>query len=165
MLTGVESPPIEITARRFAEERHANQRYGDAPYVEHLEHVRAILAGFGYGGAFGVAAWLHDTVEDTPTTREEIAALFGEEVAALVWAVTGIGVNRKARNLDAYAKIRAHPAAAVLKLADRIANVEASANRPDKLGMYQREFDSFREALVGLGDERMWARLNQVLGR
>src|SRR4051812_16593177 len=98
--------PDEPAARAFAEERHGGQRYGDAPYVTHLAHVRKVLARFGHGGAFAVAAWLHDTVEDTKTTRAEIATRFGEEVAALVWAVTGVGDNRKARNLDAYAKMR-----------------------------------------------------------
>jgi hypothetical protein len=100
---------LEKDAWTFAEERHAAQRYGDQPYTVHLEHVRAVLASFGHGGALGVAAWLHDTVEDTATTREEIAERFGEDVAALVWAVTGTGKNRKERNASAYEKIRQTP--------------------------------------------------------
>ena len=53
------------------------------------------------------AAWLHDTIEDTSVTREDIVAHFGDEVAALVWAVTGEGATRSERNQSAYAKIRA----------------------------------------------------------
>jgi (p)ppGpp synthase/HD superfamily hydrolase len=150
---------VETEARAFAVEKHGGQRYGDRPYVVHLEAVRAVLADFGYDGTLAVAAWLHDTVEDTDATREEISARFGEEVAALVWAVTGTGETRKERNAAAYAKMRAHPPAAVLKLADRIANVEASRTRPDKLAMYRSELDGFTRALEGLGDPRMWARL------
>ncbi len=149
---------LEREARRFAEERHADQRYGVRPYVVHLEAVRGVLQDFRYGGELGIAAWLHDVVEDTPTSREEIASRFGDEVASLVWAVTGIGRNRKERCASAYEKIRAHPAAATLKLADRIANVEASRGSHQLL-MYRAEWPSFREALSGLGDERMWRRL------
>lgn len=153
----------EADARRFAEERHAGQRYGEHPYSVHLAAVRAVLADFGHGGALGVAAWLHDTVEDTATTREEIAERFGAEVAALVWAVTGVGRSRKDRNASAYEKIRRTPGAAILKLADRIANVEASRSRLDKLRMYQQEAADFERALAGLGDERMWDRLRRAL--
>lgn len=150
--------PLEQAARRFAEERHGGQQYGDRPYVVHLEAVRAVLHDFGHDGEIAAAAWLHDVVEDTPTTREEVAERFGDEVASLVWAVTGVGSNRKERCASAYAKIRAFPAAATLKLADRIANVEASLGSP-RLVMYRAEWPAFREALSGLGDDRMWSRL------
>lgn len=153
---------VEQEARRFAEERHGDQLYGDRPYTVHLEAVRAVLRDFGHDGAIAAAAWLHDVVEDTPTTREEVAERFGEEVASLVWAVTGVGRNRKERCASAYEKIRALPAAATLKLADRIANVEASLGSP-RIVMYRAEWPSFREALSGLGDERMWSRLTAHL--
>ena len=157
--------PRELTAQAFAEQRHAAQKYGDQPYVVHLAQVRAVLTRFDHSGVLGIAAWLHDSVEDTGTTREEVRTRFGEEVEALVWAVTGQGSNRQARNADAYAKIRAHSAAATLKLADRIANVEASLSVPDKLSMYASEYSGFKEALAGLGDARMWAHLDTLLTR
>jgi (p)ppGpp synthase/HD superfamily hydrolase len=155
---------LETRARSFAEAAHEGQRYGDAPYITHLVAVRAVLDDFGYGGALGVAAWLHDSIEDTGATKDEIATRFGEEVAELVWAVTGVGANRKERNASAYAKIRATPRAAILKLADRIANVEASRTVPSKLEMYRAEWRSFREHLGELGDDRMWSRLASALG-
>jgi (p)ppGpp synthase/HD superfamily hydrolase len=154
---------IEAAARAFAVERHGAQRYGAEPYVVHLQAVRAVLADFGCDGAVTIAAWLHDVVEDTQTMPTEVAERFGEEVAALVWAVTGVGHERKERNRAAYAKIRALPAAATLKLADRIANVEASRERPDKRALYQSEWEGFETALRGLGDERMWVRLRAAL--
>lgn len=154
---------LEQEARAFAAEKHAAQRYGDRPYVVHLAAVRAVLAEFGYGEALAVAAWLHDVVEDTEATREDIAARFGDEVAQLVWAVTGVGPNRRARNASAYEKIRAYPRAAILKLADRTANAEASREAPDKLAMYRAEHPAFTRALEGTGDERMWARLAAAL--
>jgi (p)ppGpp synthase/HD superfamily hydrolase len=153
----------EQRARDFAVEKHGAQRYGDQPYVVHLAAVRAVLASFGYGGALAVAAWLHDVVEDTGVGRDEVAARFGVEVAELVWAVTGVGESRKERNASAYDKIRRLPAAATLKLADRIANVEASHSAPDKRAMYRAEWPAFSAALAGLGDERLWARLRAAL--
>jgi tRNA (guanine-N7-)-methyltransferase len=156
--------PLELEARRFAEAAHRAQSYGDAPYVTHLRAVRAVLADFGYAGPLAIAAWLHDTVEDTRVTRDEIAARFGENVAKLVWAVTGVGETRAEKNASAYAKIAVHPPAAVLKLADRIANVEASRTVPKKLEMYRSEWSSFHAHLGALGDERMWARLRTALG-
>ena len=155
---------IEQAAYAFAEQHHANQQYANKPYTFHLEQVRAVLADFDYGGALGTAAWLHDTIEDTDVTREQVVELFGDEVASLVWAVTGEGATRAESNQSAYGIFRAYPQAATLKLADRIANVEASRTRPDKLQMYQREHAAFAAALHGLGDERMWERLTESLG-
>ena len=66
----------ELDAQRFAEEAHAGQRYGEHPYGVHLQAVRAVLRDFGHGGALAVAAWLHDTVEDTAVTREQVEAHF-----------------------------------------------------------------------------------------
>jgi guanosine-3',5'-bis(diphosphate) 3'-pyrophosphohydrolase len=159
----------ELWARRFAEERHKSQRYGEHPYVVHLWAVRQVLTDFGYhSGPLAVAAWLHDLIEDTPTTRQEIAERFGEEVAMLVWAVTGVGKNRKnrkERNAWVYEKIRQCPKAAILKLADRIANMEASQACPDKLAMYRKEHLEFAMALRGLGDDGMWERLRRAFER
>lgn len=152
----------EAEARAFAVAGHGDQRYGERPYVVHLEAVRAVLRDFNHGGDLAVAAWLHDVVEDTPTSQEDVRRQFGDEVAALVWAVTGTGATRKERNASAYAKIRNHPRAAILKLADRIANVEASRGT-DKLTRYRNEWAGFREALAGLGDPRMWDRLEATI--
>lgn len=159
--------PEERTAnaRDFALEKHAHQRYGERPYTVHLAAVREVLSWAGWGDAhpLAAAAWLHDVVEDTGVSREEVRERFGEEVERLVWAVTGVGASRKERNQDAYAKIRACPEAAILKLADRIANVEASLSVPDKLVMYRREFPGFEEALSGLGTPELWERLRAAL--
>jgi (p)ppGpp synthase/HD superfamily hydrolase len=156
--------PEEDKARAFAVAAHAEQKYGEVPYVTHLQAVHAVLVDFGYTAPFTVAAWLHDVVEDTPVTRDEIEAAFGNEVAELVWAVTGVGETRPERVHAAYEKIKKHPAAAVLKLADRIANSEASRDYPKKLALYRGEHASFKENLGTLGDPRMWTRLERALG-
>ncbi len=106
-------------ARDFAVHAHGCQRYGDRPYVEHLTEVVGVLTDFGFSGSYLCAGWLHDVVEDTDTTLAAIRRHFGQEVAQLVDAVSG-GGERASHTASIYKKIAAHPAAAVLKLADRI---------------------------------------------
>jgi (p)ppGpp synthase/HD superfamily hydrolase len=97
---------------------------------------------------------------------------FGPHVTNLVWAVTGVGKNRKERNECAYGRMEQLPEALILKLADRIANAEACAKTRDhRLEMYQREYPGFKARLERLGStidakpvaELMWARLDQTL--
>ncbi|KAF0845627.1 HD domain-containing protein [Nocardia caishijiensis] len=158
----------EAQAREFAVAAHGDQRYGELPYITHLTAVRAVLDDFGFGGDLAVAAWLHDIIEDTPVTAEEVESRFGRAVLDLVWAVTGVGPDRKSRNLDAYTKIAAHPRAVILKLADRTANAEASPPASSWMGMYRTEHPTFTAHLGGLlADDptvaRMWARLDRRL--
>ncbi|MFC6013434.1 HD domain-containing protein [Nocardia lasii] len=158
----------ENEAREFALTAHGDQRYGEHPYITHLAAVRAVLDDFGYAGELGQAAWLHDVVEDTPVTAEEIENRFGREVLDLVWAVTGVGPDRKARNQNAYSKIVAHPRAVILKLADRTANAEASPPNSSWMGMYRTEHPTFKAHLGPLLAEdptvaRMWERLDRRL--
>lgn len=161
----------EREACHFAIMAHGDQMYGVNPYVVHLRAVRQVLRDFGIGGDLGMAAWLHDVIEDTETSSNMIADRFGEHVAALAWSVTGEGKNRKTRNVSVYDKLRALPEAVPLKLADRIANVEASrASDPSKLAMYVREYSAFKEALLGSRvttcpdvEIRMWTRLEEAL--
>ena len=78
-------------AAALARERHDGQlRKGPKrlPYVTHCEEVARLVLDNGGGEAAVAAAWLHDTVEDTDTTVDEIGALFGEKVAGIVDEVT-----------------------------------------------------------------------------
>jgi guanosine-3',5'-bis(diphosphate) 3'-pyrophosphohydrolase len=164
--------PSEIAARAFATRAHGYQKYdsGTEPYVLHLAEVRDVVVEFGYGTTELLAsAWLHDVIEDTTHVVEEIKAQFGETVANLVWAVTGRGVNRKARNEDAYTKMVENPGSIPLKLADRIANARASKQTsPDALfEMYKREHPIFKGRLERASgtDPRtvaMWRTLDQI---
>jgi guanosine-3',5'-bis(diphosphate) 3'-pyrophosphohydrolase len=150
-------------ARTFAVAAHGAQKYGDQPYQAHLSAVVQVLADFGYFGEWAEAGWLHDTLEDTHTNRNDLLGIFGLEVISLVWAVTGIGANRKERNADIYRKCAEYPRAVVLKLADRIANVESAQLRDPKLhAMYAREAHDFWSALGEHGDPRMWRRLDKA---
>ena len=80
-------------AADFAAERHKDIRRkgaGAIPYINHLAEVARLLAVTTHGAdaELVAAGWLHDTVEDTATSREELILTFGDDVAALVMEVT-----------------------------------------------------------------------------
>ncbi len=151
-------------ARAFAVAAHGDQRYGGEPYETHLAAVVRVLGDFGYGEAYRQAGWLHDVVEDTAVPLAEIGARFGDEVAAMVDAVTGLGATRQERNARIYAGLRACPAAAAVKLADRIANVEAAAPGSEHRARYAREAAAFAEVVRPHVPAAMWLRLEAALG-
>lgn len=78
-------------AYEYAKEKHKNQfRKSGEPYIHHPLEVAYILAQLQCGPETIMAAFLHDTVEDTDATIEEISEKFGEDVAKIVDAVTKI---------------------------------------------------------------------------
>lgn len=155
-------------ARFYATTKHATQSYSGLPYTHHLAAVEAVLRRFGRDDSdtMLVAAWLHDTVEDCKDVKvKDIEEMFGADVAILVSAVTNEpGENRKIRGMLTYPKIRnAGRDAITLKLADRIANVEAGGKLVD---MYRKEYEDFRRALHSDDDGQnrlMWAHLDGLL--
>lgn len=126
-----------LTAAAFAADRHRTQRRKDAaasPYINHPLALAAILAAEGGVSDARViaAALLHDTVEDTETTLEEIAARFGDEVAGIVAEVTDDKDLPKAERKALQVSRAAHksPGAKLVKLADKIANLRDLAAAP-----------------------------------
>src|SRR5258708_29475523 len=90
MLTGLR---LVSEAADFAARRHTGQQRkgrGNEPYVNHLAEVANLLAAAtdGADAELVAAGWLHDTIEDTETTREELEQKFSARVAALVIEVT-----------------------------------------------------------------------------
>lgn len=149
----------------FATVKHAGQTYSSGlPYTHHLAAVEQVLRRFNITDEdMLTASWLHDVVEDTETKLKEIEEMFGPEVARLVHAVTNEdGPNRKTRHALTYPKIRENGEKAIrLKLADRIANVEAGGNL---VGMYRKEYEDFKRALYTPNQaEDMWKHLTGLL--
>lgn len=157
---------IADAAKEFAIAQHGAQKYGEHPYSYHLAQVSQVLVEFGYAGdeAIAAAGWLHDTLEDTPTTYEMLVSEFGKETADIVWAVTSEpGQNRVDRFRKTALKIQSNKKALAVKLADRIANTEASLQSNPKLyKMYVKEFPIFKELLYNPQDVELmplWNRL------
>jgi guanosine-3',5'-bis(diphosphate) 3'-pyrophosphohydrolase len=115
-------------ARAFAIEVHGGQQYGKHPYAFHLDQVADIA--WHYGPEAEVLAYLHDTVEDTSATLDEVRERFGSFIADCVALLTDQpGANRKERKAKTYVKLAEvhdeRQLALVVKAADRLANVRA----------------------------------------
>jgi guanosine-3',5'-bis(diphosphate) 3'-pyrophosphohydrolase len=120
------------SAADLAARRHngmARKGRGSEPYINHLAEVANILAEVTDGADAGLVAagWLHDTVEDTGTTREELAQKFGERVAALVVEVTDDMSLPKTKRREMQIESAPHksPGAKLIKIADKISNIRA----------------------------------------
>ncbi|GAA5177552.1 hypothetical protein GCM10025771_14900 [Niveibacterium umoris] len=105
------------------------RKYTGQPYSEHLRRVAEIVASVTDDPAMQAAAWLHDVVEDTPVTIEEIGRTFGPAVRELVDALTDVSRsqdgNRAARKaIDRAHLARAPARAQTVKLADLIDNCQ-----------------------------------------
>lgn len=82
-------------AYEFAKNAHEGQkRYSGEPYINHLVHVAYMLAKMGMEAHTIAAGMLHDTIEDTNVTPEELQKEFGEEIFFLVQGVTKLGSVR-----------------------------------------------------------------------
>lgn len=114
-------------ALMVAEKAHSNQTYDIYPYIYHIRQVVKIAEQLGYDESIVIAAALHDTLEDTPLSYNDIKKAFGKEVAEIVYCVTDeLGRNRNERKEKTYPKIQSNWKATVVKICDRIANVSQS---------------------------------------
>jgi len=125
-----ESTGLLLKALHFAAEKHSNQRRKDSrasPYINHPIQVTEILWRVGEvrDEALLLASILHDTIEDTTATADEIRAEFGEEVLALVLEVTDDKNLPKQVRKQLQVETAPHKTrnAKLLKLADKISNV------------------------------------------
>jgi len=150
-------------ARSFAVEKHGNQKYGKYPYEVHLINVvnvllsNDILPDTEINIDLWSSAWLHDVLEDTDTTRDEIIDKFGANIFEIVWSLTdGEGENRKEKKQIMYEKLILNQNAIIIKLADRIANLEFSIinNNLEKIKLYVDENDDLNKYLVNIITEK-----------
>lgn len=155
-------------ARDFALNVHGTQKYGDKPYIVHLDEVAKVAKEFGCDYEIIVAAYLHDIIEDTKIPYKVIKDLFGLRVAEMVYCVTDeLGRNRKERKEKTYPKIKSNKDAIKLKLCDRIANIRNAIknNRKEKINMYFKEHYGFSKILSndihGIELE-LWKELEEI---
>ncbi len=125
---------LELIERAYlvAKEGHAGQtRASGEPYINHPLNVAAILAELQLDDTTIAAAILHDVVEDTLFTLDEIEDMFGEEIALLIDGVTKIGQiyfkTKEQQQIEAYRKLIIATAkdlrVILIKLADRLHNM------------------------------------------
>ena len=116
----------------FAKEHHKGQiRKSGEPFLAHCVEVARLLAQLGLDHTTVAAGLLHDVVEDTPATHEEVAKQFGEEIAELIAGVTKIDQityeSREVRQAETYRKMLLSTVKDIrvilIKLVDRLHNM------------------------------------------
>ncbi|MCW2224408.1 guanosine-3',5'-bis(diphosphate) 3'-pyrophosphohydrolase [Bradyrhizobium japonicum] len=138
------SEAAELAARRH--NGMARKGRGNEPYINHLAEVASLLATAtdGADAELVAAGWLHDAIEDTETTRGELARKFSDRVASLVVECTDDmslpkPERRRRQIVDAPKK---SAGAKLIKIADKISNIGArihsgsSAEERDDLADY-----------------------------
>jgi len=143
----------------FGAKAHADQRRASGePYFGHPLEVAAILTDLHLDDASIVTALLHDTVEDTDATHEEIARLFGKEIAQLVDGVTKLTrlelsstESAQAENFRKLLLAMAKDVRVILvKLADRLHNMRTLDHlAPEKRARIARETMEIYAPLAG----------------
>ena len=130
--TRTADPDFITHAYRFSEMAHKDQsRKSGSPYLEHCVEVARILAGLHLDSATIAAGLLHDVVEDTKITIEQVREEFGEEIAGLVDGVTKIGGltfhSREEQQAENFRKMLLSMAKDIrvilIKFADRLHNM------------------------------------------
>jgi GTP diphosphokinase / guanosine-3',5'-bis(diphosphate) 3'-diphosphatase len=140
---------IVLRAAAFAAEKHRNQRRKDAeasPYINHPIELAYILVQADIEDPVVLsAALLHDTIEDTNTTHDELVIVFGHEIANIVGECSddkSLGKNeRKQAQIDHAARISQK--AKLVKLADKIANVSDIDGSPPAGWSVERKREYF----------------------
>ncbi len=143
----------------FAARKHVDQRrkgLAQEPYINHLAEVALLLAEATDGGDTDlvIAGLLHDCIEDQDVESAELAALFGNDVAALVVAVTDDKSLPKSERKQLQIDRSPHKTdrAKMLKIADKTANLRALAvSPPGNWGMERKReyFEWARNVVAG----------------
>ncbi len=159
-------------ARLFATELHQRidqrRKYSNQPYDVHLKAVADMVAGISADQEMIAAAWLHDTVEDTSATIEDIAREFGHGIARLVEELTDVSRpgdgNRAARKmLDLRHTAQASARAKTIKLADIIDNCrDITLHDPKFALVYIKEALALMPVLQE-ADVKLYRRAERVL--
>ena len=154
-------------ALRWARQAHGSQRYGQRSYVCHLTDVVRATLRMGWSSRDAlVAAALHDVVEDTDVTIEQVRERFGCEVAGAVDALT----RRPGQVMDAYFEGMGVLALGV-KLADRVCNLrnlgrcgsaQLERDRTRRIVKYAAEMPALRRRIDAFTDAKLHAALDVV---
>lgn len=142
-----------LSAATFAARKHSTQRRKDveaSPYINHPLALADMLANMGGVTDTEVlcAALLHDTIEDTETSAEELHAAFGPAIAGIVMEVTDDKSLPKQRRKDLQVEHAQHISkkAKLVKLADKICNVRDIAASPPSDWSVDRKREYFEWA-------------------
>ena len=166
---------VELLARayRFSEVRHAGQvrRNGD-PYVTHCVQVAKILAELQLDSVTVASGLIHDVVEDTTASIEDVEREFGREIAQIVDGLTKIGhlplTSSQERQVENYRKLLLSVAkdarVILIKLADRLHNMRTLEFMPEdkRVRIAQETRDLYAPLAHRFGLAKMKAELEDL---
>ena len=158
-------------AREFATNAHQRigqrRKYTNQPYHLHLAAVAKLLEEVVDDDEMIAAAWLHDTVEDTPATLDDIEKNFGSPVAELVEELTDIskasdGNRARRKELDRIHLSQASVRAKTVKLADLIDNCKDIRKNDERFArVYLNEMGALLKVLSE-GDAALFKRASKL---
>lgn len=167
-----QSSSLVERAYLFAKAAHESvgqvRKYSNEPYVVHPVEVAELVRTVPHTDVMIAASLLHDVVEDTSATIDEVQLEFGNEVASLVGMLTDVSKpsdgNRAVRKqLDREHSAQASPAAKTIKLADLISNSRSIvAHDLNFARIYLAEKALLLEVLKE-GDQTLWDLANRLL--
>lgn len=164
--------PLIKKAAKFAAKAHGDighrRKYTNEPYIVHPAQVAMMVSKFTDDVAMIAAAWLHDTVEDTPVTIDDIRREFGDDVGDLVSDLSDVAKpedgNRAARNeINRQHTAGASPRAKTIKLADLIDNTKSIVEHDHNFAIvYLKEKELLLEVLTE-GDQTLYNMCSESL--
>ena len=145
-------PALARSAQDFATHWHADQRPASdgAQFIEHPLEVARLLRDVGCSDTVVAAGLLHDVVEDTPVSVDELRERFGADVAELVKAVTDdarVENYRRRKRLLREQVRRAGGEAALLFAADKISKVRELREQNADGRLHRMRLEHYRESL------------------
>jgi guanosine-3',5'-bis(diphosphate) 3'-pyrophosphohydrolase len=172
-MTAADDTGLVLRAAQFAAMKHRNQRRKDKEATPYINHPLALANVLWHEGRIAdariiAAALLHDTVEDTRTTRAELARAFGKPIATVVAEVTdNMRLDKKTRKrLQVEHAPYLSPPAKLVKLADKICNLRDLAASPPgdwSLARQREYFDWAKQVVDALRGENR--RLERIFDR
>lgn len=151
---------MQEKALQFAREAHGEQKrkYSDEAYIEHPKRVAEMIKTVPHSEEMVCAAYLHDVVEDTPVSIQDIQRKFGGKVAKLVEELTDEYTNekypylnrRKRKKKEVARQAETSTEAKTIKLADIIDNTrDIVKNNKNFAPRYLSEMEALTEVLQG----------------
>ena len=149
------------SAELFAKNKHRDQQYGNKPYWNHLVGVVSRLKSIGVTDEDVLcSAWLHDTIEDTDATFDEIYQRFGRGVAVMVSSLTKDNTLPKSKKEKQYlTQLKDAPwEAQLIKLCDISANLSelknSSWSKTRKKNYIKRKLQNLDAIKSGISDNK-----------
>lgn len=154
-----------IKSRNYAILHHGEQKFDIHPFSYHLDLVFEISKKFGLSDNIKIASFLHDLIEDTHITKEDLSKEFNIEISNLVFAVSGFGLNRKEKQKNIASKIENNIDAINLKMCDRLANLMCSKkNKPSLFKKYCEEYYELNlNDIFSKGDTKLFLTINKLV--